>query len=78
MIIEISIPTFGRNINYLRKKYHLSRRALAALVGISIRLLNRIEQAEPELRLHHDALIRFRDIFSIPLEDLIHANLFSD
>ena len=75
MIVEISLPTFGRNVRYLRKKYHLSRRALAALTGISTRQLARIEGEETELQLSHDTLVRFREIFAIPLEDIIHADL---
>ena len=70
MLIDLNNTYFSGNIRYLRKRFHLSRRALAALAGISPRELRRIEKAK--VSVDYAVAARFRDIFGLPMEVLFH------
>lgn len=75
MIIEMSGETFAKNLVYLRKKYELSRRALAKLIGISPYLLESIEKGitYPSLRL--EVFQRLREVFHVDANDLAQIDL---
>lgn len=75
MMVELSTPTFGRNIRYLRGKYYLTRRSLGKLIGVSTAILGRVEREEPEMALDYEHLKRIQDIFCISMEDLFHTDL---
>jgi len=41
MIVVISNPVFGKNMRFLRRKYGLSRKSLAMLLGVDPKLIRR-------------------------------------
>ena len=65
----------GRNILFLRKKYSLSRKALACLIGISVYTLKDWEEEKSKPILRHDQLNRIATIFELTGEDLVNKEL---
>ena len=74
MLIELPDTTFGRNIFYLRKKYKLSRTAIAKLTGISTYTLKDWEEGKRKPILTYDQINRISVIFDLPSEDLIYKD----
>lgn len=75
MIVLLNAKIFGKNLVYLRKKYALSRRALAKLIGIGENTLRGIEDqtSSPELRL--EVFQRLREVFHVDANDLAQIDL---
>ena len=75
MLIEFHTDICSRNILYLRKKYSVSRRALARLTGISEYTLQRYENgAFPQI--YTDCqLKRLCAVFGLPLDALTQEYL---
>ena len=72
MLVDLNNTCFSSNILHLRKRYHLSRRTLASLAGISLRTLCQIEQNRNPPVVDYAVASRFREIFGLPLEILFH------
>lgn len=66
---------FCSNIRFLRKKYHLSKKSMAMLVGISLRSLGLIESGIMPDRVTADALIRLHRVFDLSVDALIWSLL---
>ena len=75
MIIHLGSAYFPKNLIYLRKKYALSRRALARLTGLSEYRLEAIEKELCYPEVNASVLSRFRDIFQLTTEDLAYTDL---
>ena len=75
MRIGISDPVFRRNLVYLRKKYALSRRALARLIGESEWRLQCIEEGTVFAELEIKAFQRICEVFHIHSNDLTSIDL---
>ena len=75
MLIEMGDTRLGRNILFLRKKYYLSRKALACLVGISVHSLKdwEVEKSKPIIR--YDQLKRIAAIFNLSVEALVNEEI---
>ena len=65
---------FCKNILYLRRKHHLSQKEMAAILGISIGRLRRIERGEDQTRLHCGMLCRVCDYFALSADKILHEN----
>ena len=79
MLIEYNpkYHTPARNIRLLRKKYYLSRRALAKLVGISEVHLKHIEAEENAPVFDSAVFSRLMQVFPIPEgKDICSPDLF--
>lgn len=75
MKIVVYGTNFVDNINYLRKKYALSRDALGRLVGMNSWNLDLIAKGKrPPVFTHHQ-LQRFCMVFDMTYEELIHKRL---
>ena len=61
---------FGCNIAYLRKKHHLSKKALAKLLGIGVKGLSSLESGTVPPRMSTDVVFQLSDIFHIPPQAL--------
>ena len=69
MILVFSDDTFGRNLKYVRKTYHISQIGLAKLTGISVHKLRLIENGI--LRdVEASFILRIGEIFAIDIEEL--------
>lgn len=68
MIIEYNknYHPVGRNVRRLRRKYHLSRRALAALAGVSPKYLRRLEAGRLPPTMDSALALRLAEIFPLP------------
>ena len=75
MLIEVTGTYCVSNIKYLRRKYSLSRKALAKLIGIRFSLLKMIEEGESVEIFSHWELERLCAVFDVPKEILMHQNL---
>lgn len=75
MIIVMSDDVFRKNLIYLRKKYSVSRRALAKLIGASEWVLQCIEEgtAYPEMQI--ESFQRICEVFHIHSADLTQIDL---
>ena len=78
MLIEFPDTMLGRNILYLRKKYHLSRKALSCLTGISIYTLKDWETEKVRPVIYPEQLKRICAIFNISGDRLVHNFLESE
>lgn len=70
MIIIINRASFSRQLQKLRKKYYLSQKALAALIGVSVYSLRGWESGTLEPMLSHDALNRLCQVLDTTPEQL--------
>ena len=75
MLIEYPDTVLGRNLLFLRKKYHLSRKALSKLTGISVYTLKDWEEEKIAPVIQWEQLKRISVIFDISTERLVHRNL---
>lgn len=75
MIIIPSDEVLFRNMVYLRKKYLLSQRALAKLIGMSVYHLRTIENGTAAPLIQSSELKRLCAVFDVTAENLIHRDL---
>ncbi|MBO5953411.1 MAG: helix-turn-helix transcriptional regulator [Oscillospiraceae bacterium] len=75
MIVETTGTYCIKNICYLRKKYAISRRGLAKLIGMSEYTLKEMEEELRNPVFLHQQLERLCDIFEVSLEELLHKDL---
>ena len=75
MIIEMSGDTFPNNLIFLRKKYALSRRALAKLIGLPEITLVRIENGTCVPAMPAEAFMRTCEVFHIDPDSLAQTDL---
>ena len=70
MIIIINKAIFSRRLQLLRKKYYLSQKALAALIGVSVYSLRGWESGALEPQLHPQTLRRLCQVLDTTPEQL--------
>ena len=75
MMIEYGDTTLGRNIAYLRKKYGISRTALANLTGIGYHQLKNWEAERCRPVIDYYELKRLCAIFDLAPSSLVHEDL---
>ena len=75
MVITITNDTFGKNLLFLRKKYSLSRLALAKLMGTAQVLIAAWEECRVYPTFAPDTLERLCTIFQVDLDALLHTPL---
>ena len=75
MQITINDDTFGKNLLFLRKKYRLSRLALAKLMGTAQVLIAAWEECRVYPVLSPERVARLCTIFMIDSQTLLHTNL---
>ena len=75
MKIEVTGTKCAKNILYLRKKYCVSRRGLAKLMGMNEYELKGIEEERLYPVFQHPQLMRVGEIFGLPIEDIIYRDL---
>lgn len=56
---------FRYNICFARKKYNLTQKQMAQILGIGVDKLRRIEKNDPSVRLNDRMVIRFCDYFGV-------------
>lgn len=66
---------FCRNVCYLRKKYRLSQKSMALLLGIGVYSVCQLEKGILSNRIKLDTLVRLNKVFEIPLPDLFAVDL---
>ena len=66
---------FSANIRYLRKKYHLSQRSLAALLEIGVGSLRRLEHGEFSQRVTVHTLHRTCLVFGVSADVVLSEYL---
>ena len=75
MSTDKSVLIFGRNICFLRRKYHLPQKAMAKLLGISLYNLRLLEDGKIPKQLTIDFLAPLYDHFHYPLDKLFCTDL---
>lgn len=65
------------NIKMLRKKFHLSKKSMAQIMGISVESINKIESGKCPEKLKIDILFRLEKFFSIPVYKLFLSQIIS-
>ena len=76
MPIEMGNNICIQNIIFLRKKYNISRRGLAKLIGIREYVLRNMEEGRIPTVFTREQLIRISQIFSLSLDELINQPIF--
>ena len=76
MQIEMGNNICIQNIIFLRKKYNISRRGLAKLIGIREYVLRNMEEGRLPTVFTREQLIRISQIFSLSLDELINQPIF--
>ena len=69
------IDTFCHNVSALRKSYSLSKKEMAAILGIGIESLNKLEKGIIPERMSCVVIVRVSVIFKIPIKNLFLDNL---
>lgn len=69
--MQKSSTCFRHNICYARKRFSLTQKEMAQILGISVSKLRRIEQGDPSVRLHDKMLCGFCDYFKISADSVI-------
>ncbi|MEE0947058.1 MAG: helix-turn-helix transcriptional regulator [Acutalibacteraceae bacterium] len=67
---ESEIKTLLINIVLLRRKYNLSKKKMAELIGTSIYSINKIEKGICPKRMKIDVLFKIQNNFNIPVYKL--------
>ena len=75
MIVIIRSENFVNNLSFLRKKYHLTYRALGHLIGIPPHHVEFIEKRKVYADLPGFAFERLCTIFEVTREDLLNTDL---
>ena len=78
MLIDLGDKYFPHNLIYLRKKYALSRKALARLIGISEYRLEAIEKGTCRPAVEFYSLRRLQIIFNLTTNELGHRMIEYD
>lgn len=68
------VEHFRQNICWLRKSRHLTQKEMAAILGVSVSTIRRIESGAP-VRLHCGMVRRFCDHFGISADVLLREKL---
>lgn len=69
------LQIFSQNIVWLRKRYCLSKKAMARLLQISVRSLTRIEQGNFPPRVTVEIFFHVEDHFGIPPQVILTRQL---
>ena len=77
MLIGNLDPIFGKNLQHLRQRTHMSRKTLAVLAGMSEDDICKIEAADGFLELDSRVLERLCAIFCVTANDLARVELES-
>lgn len=75
MLIETGDRVCIQNIQFLRKKYSMSRKSLAKLIGISEQKLRSLEEEPIPTVFTYQQLTRISQIFDLPMEEIINHPL---
>ena len=75
MLIETGDRICIQNIQYLRKKYCISRKGLSKLIGISEYKLRSMEEEPVPTVFTYEQLQRISQIFNLPVEKFLHDPL---
>ncbi len=67
--------TLSENIRWLRKRYHLSKKDMAAILDIGIGSFNKVEKGELPPRLGVDILFNIQHYFGIQPQALLTKRL---
>ena len=78
MIIIINKSIFSSRLRLLRKKYYLSQKALAALIGVSVYSLRGWESGALEPQLHPQTLRRLCQVLDTTAEWLSDPDAFTE
>ena len=74
MNIQEEITVFCRNIQHIRKKYYLSEKSMAMLMGIHEEDLLEIESGRLPKHISVEVLFRLQDIFDLPAGEFLTPN----
>ena len=69
------IPYFHKNIRYLRRTCHMTRKEMALVMGISVSTLGRIEKDGPMPRVNCQVLYRLCEHFGLSGDVLLYCSL---
>ena len=67
--------TFSYNVTQLRKKNNLSKRKMAAIMGIGVNMLDRIEAGELPRRLKASAILNLSNYFQVSTDEILRSKL---
>lgn len=70
MEIDKEKRAFGENLRRLRRGHHLTQSQMAAIMGIGVKSLRRIERGDFPKRFYADHLFRLVEYFHIPADSL--------
>ena len=76
MLIEMGNNICIENILFLRKKYHISRRGLAKLIGIREYMLRNMEEGRIPTVFTREQLMRISPLFNLSLDKLVNQQIF--
>lgn len=74
MIVVISNPVFGKNMRLLRRKYGLSRKSLAKLLGVDPKLIHQAEApvwSYKGIDFPHKPLMQLEALFGININQML-------
>ena len=66
---------FFQNIRYLRKIFHLSRKEMAQILGVSAGTVGRMEREMPGVRVNGQMLCRLCDHFRLSADAVLRTRL---
>lgn len=69
---------FIHNVLWLRRHYGLSKKKMAEILGISLFMINKIENGQLPPTLEIDVLFRIHKAFGITMADILSIRLGSD
>ena len=75
MSVNQFAKNFSKNVQYLRQKNDLTQAEMAAIIGISVSTLRRLEAAHPDARVHCVMLDRVCDHFGISADVMLRERL---
>lgn len=75
MPVIVTDDVFGKNLQFLRKKYSLSRTALAKLIGTAAVLVAAWEDCRVYPTLAADTLERLCTVLQTTPDELLHSQL---
>ena len=76
MIIEIGSNVCIQNILFLRRKYNISRRGLAKLIGMHEYTLRNMEEEQIPTTFTREQLERLSQIFNLSYEEFVNQKIF--
>lgn len=75
---ENSWKIFVRNMLWLREHYNFSKEKMAKISGITVEMLNRIENGEMPFELTAEIFIRIGNFFCVEPMELFNENFGKD